>query len=143
MSRILEGKLKGIQHIGIPVTDINVSVQFYQKLGFNCVMQASFPLNGTKGEAKMMKRDDIIIELYQMPEPELNEIKSRKDGHIDHIAFDVEDIDLVYKQLSQGGFEIIEDSPVFLRFWIDGCRYFNVLGPDKERLEFNEVIHVK
>ncbi len=46
----------------------------------------------------MMKKADMIIEIYQMPPQELTEIRNRKAGNIDHIAFDVNDIDniLIY-----------------------------------------------
>jgi len=71
---------------------------------------------------------------------ELAEIAARKDGHIDHIAFDVPDIDAAFKTLQTAGFTIIEDAPVFLHFWKKGCRYFNILGPNNERLEFNQVL---
>jgi len=33
-----------------------------------------------------MKNKEALIELYQLPEKELTEIKSRQNGHIDHIA---------------------------------------------------------
>jgi len=134
MNKILEDKFRGIQHIGIPVTDIKKSEAFYSKLGFDCVMRATFPYEDAEGEVIMMQRGSAIMELYQFPEPERSEILNRKDGHIDHITFDVEDIDAVYEELKQAGFNIIEDSPVFLNFWENGCRYFNVLGPDNERL---------
>ena len=35
----------------------------------------------------------MIIEIYQMPESELTEIRKRKNRHINYIAFDVTDID--------------------------------------------------
>lgn len=82
----------------------------------------------------------MILEIYQMPEKELAEIKNRKNGHIDHIAFDVENIDTAFRELKNAAFNIIENEPVFLLFWENGCRYFNILGPDGERLEFNQVI---
>lgn len=59
-----------------------------------------------------MKLNEMIIELYQMPEKELLEIRNRSNGHIDHIAFDVDDIE----------------------------EYFNLAGPDGERLEFNQIL---
>jgi hypothetical protein len=40
----------------------------------------------------MMQHGKIILELYQLPDAELENIKNRKDGHIDHITFDVDDI---------------------------------------------------
>jgi len=42
--------------------------------------------------------------------------------------------------LKDASFHIFEEKPVFLSFWAKGCRYFNILGPDGERLEFNQII---
>jgi len=129
-----------IQHIGIPVTDLIRSEIFYQRLGFENVMASGFDYNGGKGKMAMMKRGDMIIEIYQMPDSELEEIRNRKNGHIDHIAFDVPDIDKAFVELKNASFSIIEEAPVFLPFWKNGCRFFNITGPDGERLEFNQVL---
>lgn len=129
-----------IQHIGVPVSDIQVSEAFYEKLGFKNVMSTTFNYNGGKGLVAMMKQNDMIIELYQMPENELIEIKKRKDGHIDHIAFDVDDIVKTFEALKDAGFNIPEEQPVYLSFWRNGCKYFNITGPDGERLEFNQIL---
>lgn len=133
-------KIKHIQHIGIPVTDIARSVVFYQQLGFANVMNNHFLYNGGSGLVIMMQCGKVIIELYQLPAKDLAEIRSRKNGHIDHIAFDVEDIDEVFNKLKSASFKIIEDAPVFLPFWEKGCKYFNITGPDGERLEFNQIL---
>lgn len=82
----------------------------------------------------------MIVELYQMPSAALEEVRSRKNGHIDHIAFDVDDIDEAYQSITNMGLPIIEAQPVFLSFWKKGCKYFNITGPDGERLEFNQVL---
>lgn len=133
-------KINHLQHVGIPVTDIKRSSAFYERLGFRNVMATEFVYEGDKGNVAMMKLNDIIIELYQMPENELREIRNRKSGHIDHIAFDVDDIDTVFSTLKEAAFDVVEPQPVFLAFWEKGCRYFNILGPDGERLEFNEIL---
>lgn len=133
-------KLIHIQHIGIPVTDIKVSEDFYERLGFTNVMASSFSYNGGKGNVVMMQQHHIILELYQMPETELKEIRQRKNGHIDHIAFDVDDINEAFVTLKENGFTVLEAAPVFLSFWKKGCKYFNITGPDGERLEFNEIL---
>ena len=133
-------KINSIQHIGIPVTNLKRSEAFYDMLGFKNVMSSGFEYGGSKGSVAMVQRGDIILELYQMPEKELAEIRSRKDGHIDHIAFDVDNIDAVFSELKKASFHILEAEPVFLPFWQKGCRYFNILGPDGERLEFNQII---
>jgi catechol 2,3-dioxygenase-like lactoylglutathione lyase family enzyme len=133
-------KLNHIQHIGIPVTDIKISEAFYERLGFKNVMGSSFDYNGGKGTVAMMQLNEMILELYQMPENELKEIRSRKNGHIDHVAFDVDDIDKTFEQIKAAAFSVIEEQPVFLSFWKNGCKYFNITGPDGERLEFNQIL---
>src|SRR5580765_6877619 len=104
-------QINSFQHLGIPVTDLKRSEVFYEQLGFKNVMSASFEFNGATGNVAMMKRDAMIIEIYQMPEKELESISNRKDGHVDHMAFDVDDIDTAFRTLKEGGFHIIEDKP--------------------------------
>ncbi|MCW3116788.1 MAG: hypothetical protein JWM28_870 [Chitinophagaceae bacterium] len=133
-------KINHIQHIGVPVTDIKISEIFYNKLGFENVMATTFEFKGRQGSVAMMQRDDMIIEIYQMPAEELADIRSRRDGHIDHIAFDVDDIDMAFQELKSAAFHILEEKPVFLAFWKYGCRYFNIAGPDGERIEFNQIL---
>ena len=136
----MELKINGLQHIGIPVTNLKKSENFYEGLGFKNVMNSHFEINNEKGYVSMMKKDSLIIEIYQMPPAELEEVKGRKNGKIDHIAFDVDDIDIIYKTLVEQGYTVIEEAPVFLNFWTKGCKYFNILGPDGERLEFNQIL---
>lgn len=133
-------KLNHIQHIGLPVTNMERSEVFYEKLGFTNVMKSTFKHNGEEGKVSMMQYGDIIIEIYQMPERELIEVRTRKDGRIDHIAFDVDNIDEAFQTLKKAAFEVIENEPVFLPFWKNGCKYFNITGPDGERLEFNQIL---
>ncbi len=103
-------------------------------------MRANFIHENEEGICVMMKQGNIIIELYQMPQKELAAIAARKDGHVDHVAFDVDDIDKTFTILKNAGYKIIEEAPVFLQFWKNGCKYFNIPGPDGERLEFNQVL---
>lgn len=133
-------KINHLQHTGIPVTNLQASEIFYKTLGFENVMASGFEHNGGKGSMAMMQQGQMIIELYQMPPKELEEIRNRSNGHIDHIAFDVSDIDEAFTQLKEAGFNVIEAAPVFLPFWKNGCRYFNITGPDGERLEFNQIL---
>ena len=77
-----------IQHIGIPVHNMEISIPFYERLGFENVMESPFEFDGGFGTCVMMKNHEVIVELYQMPEKQLAEIKQRKVGHIDHFAID-------------------------------------------------------
>lgn len=141
METQLATMIKKLQHVGIPVSNIAVSEAFYSRLGFKNVMQSTFVIEGETGTCVMMKNNDVIIELYQMPDPFLHEITTRNHGHIDHIAFDVEDIDKTFSLLKEASFHVLEDQPVLLSsFWNHGCKYFNILGPDGEKLEFNQIM---
>ncbi|WP_454801050.1 VOC family protein [Mucilaginibacter phyllosphaerae] len=132
--------ITAIQHIGIPVTNLTASKAFYERLGFANVMQATFDEKGQPGTCVMMQRGEMVMELYQLPEAGLEQIRSRGNGHIDHVAFNVPDIDEAFATVKQAGFHIIEPEPVFLQFWAKGCKYFNITGPDGERLEFNQIL---
>jgi len=136
----MELEINHLQHVGIPVTDIQRSEAFYASLGFHKATQSPFDHKEGKGKMVMMKLKDIIIELYEFPGEDLAEIGSRKDGHIDHLTFDVSDIDKAFSELKKASFNIVEEKPVFLPFWENGCKYFNILGPDNERLEFNQLL---
>jgi len=133
-------QLTDIQHVGIPVTSIETSEKFYSNLGFENVMRANFKHDDEEGICIMMKQGNIAIELYQMPQKELPAIAARKDGHVDHVAFDVVDIDKTFAVIKDAGYNILEPAPVFLQFWENGCKYFNIAGPDGERLEFNQIL---
>lgn len=134
-------KINRLQHVGIPVTDIQRSEVFYTQLGFKNVMSSTFEINGEPGgKVTMLQSGETIIELYQMPPTELEKIRQRSDGHIDHLAFDVDDVDATFQLLKAEGYKVLEDAPVFLAFWSKGCKYFNIMGPDGERLEFNQIL---
>ncbi|MEO7802539.1 MAG: VOC family protein [Ginsengibacter sp.] len=93
MQPALPFKINHLQHVGIPGRDIITSKSFYERLGFVNIMQAVFTINEEGGTCIMMQNNAIIIELYQLPASHLDEIKQRPNGHIDHIAFEVDDID--------------------------------------------------
>jgi lactoylglutathione lyase len=88
----------------------------------------------------MMALGSFILEMYQLVGDELAEIALRADGHIDHFALDVQNIETTFAAARLAGLDIIEDEPVFLPFWEKGIRYFKVCGPDGEKVEFCERI---
>lgn len=134
-------KINHLQHVGIPVTDLGVSTAFYEKLGFENIMSSSFEFNSEGGGlVSMLHLNGIVLELYQMPATELKNIRQRHDGRIDHIAFDVDDVEATFTLLKNAGYNILEEAPVLLAFWDKGCKYFNITGPDGERLEFNQIL---
>ena len=135
---MLEGNVRGLQHIGLPVTDIARSTDFYTRLGFRVAMETELEDPQGAIQVKMLELNGLVLELYQLAGPDLDGIRARGDGHIDHVALDVLDVERAFEELRAAGVTPLEDAPVFLPFWDKGVRYFNVHGPDGERVEFNE-----
>jgi fructan beta-fructosidase len=137
----LQGQLTGLQHIGLPVSDLERSVGFYRRLGFRKVMGRRFDDGSGLIQVTMMEREGVVMELYQLPPDQLAaDIRARKDGHLDHLAFNVKDIDKAFQEAKDAGFTPLQKEPVKLDFWEKGCRYFSIRGPDGEKLEFNQIL---
>lgn len=126
--------INGWAHLGIVVSQIEKSKIFYRRFGFKEVMNAVIKTKSCSIKLSVLEKNGFKIELIQPG------VKSRKDGHIDHVALKVTDVEKAYKELKAAGLNVIQDSPVFLPFGENGVRYFNVLGPDGERLEFIQTL---
>jgi lactoylglutathione lyase len=136
---LLKGILQGLQHVGIPVTDLERSKAFYAQLGFVEIMRTDLPGAAEAIQVAMMQHGKLIFALYQLDREERQEISKRTDGHIDHLALDVTDIEQAYREICAAGLEVLEDAaPVYLPFWDQGVRYFTIRGPDGEKIEFNQ-----
>ncbi|MGB2866940.1 MAG: VOC family protein [Bacteroidota bacterium] len=138
---LLKDNLLGIQHVGFPVTNLEKSKQFYGALGFSEAMRVDIPDQQGTVKVAMLVKNDLTLELYQLgPEP-TKEVAARADGHVDHVALNVIDIDEAFKELKGAGLKIVEaDAPVFLPFWKRGVKFFTVRGPDGEKIEFNQIL---
>jgi catechol 2,3-dioxygenase-like lactoylglutathione lyase family enzyme len=138
---LLQGNLQGLQHLGLPVTDLERSKAFYMRLGFTEAMRMDIQPESDVIRVAMMEHENFTIELYELGLEERREIASRSDGHIDHVALNVLDIDQAYADIKSAGIEILEDdAPVYLPFWKNGVKYFTVRGPDGEKVEFNQIL---
>jgi lactoylglutathione lyase len=138
---LLKDNLQGLQHLGLPVTSLERSKAFYAQLGFTEVMRMDIQPKSDTIRVAMMEQGKFTIELYELGLEERGEIATRSDGHIDHVALNVLDIEQAYAEIKAAGIEILEDNaPVYLPFWKNGVRYFTVRGPDGEKVEFNQIL---
>lgn len=125
-------QLNGIQHIGIPTNNIEATVQFYEKLGFETALRT---LNEEAGEkVAFLKLGSLVIETYE------NKAAKMKAGAIDHVAIDVKDIERVYEIIDREGMNTTNDIIHFLPFWENGVRFFTIEGPNKEKIEFSQYL---
>jgi catechol 2,3-dioxygenase-like lactoylglutathione lyase family enzyme len=118
----------GLQHIGIPTNDLNQTSDFYQSLGFEL---AHRPANGDE-QVAFLQLGNLMIETYQ------NFKAARINGAVDHIAINVTDVEEARRIADSMGLEVIEEGQ--LPFWENGVKYFTILGPNREKLEFNQYL---
>ncbi|KAK8897811.1 hypothetical protein M9Y10_000039 [Tritrichomonas musculus] len=122
--------VRGVQHLGIPTNDIETTKKFFISLGFEEVYHAN-----NNGElVSFLRLGNCTIETYQ------NNQAHMAPGAIDHIALDVDDIEATYEQVKKLGYKELENGIQQLPFWEKGCRYFTIMGPNKEKVEFSQIL---
>ena len=128
----LKEQLNGVQHIGIPTNDIEKTIEFYQKLGFEIAFQT---VNEEANEkVAFLKLHTLVIETYE------NKVAAMQAGAVDHIAIDVKDIEKVYSMIDRAGLNSTQDTIHFLPFWEKGVKFFTIEGPNKEKVEFSQYL---
>lgn len=122
----------GVQHIGMPTNDLNKTMEFYKKIGFEVALRA---FNETANEdVAFLKLGDLVLEIFESHKAPL------MTGAIDHIAINVKSIDEAYKYICENGLNTTNDEIHFLPFWENGVKYFIIEGPSKERIEFSQYL---
>ncbi len=121
----------GIQHIGLPTGDFEKTIRFYKSLGFSVALRTEDPANGKKVAFLQLK--NLTIETYESDAP------AGRPGAIDHVALDVSDIDETFRIIQAGGYELLDQAVQFLPFWERGVRFFTILGPNGEKIEFSQM----
>lgn len=118
----------GVQHIGIPTNNLDETIRFYEQLGFNVALKTQ---NGEETVA-FLQLYNLVIETYE------NRSAVMQAGAIDHIAIDVKEIDALFENVKAKGFHLLDNRVNALPFWENGVRFFTILGPNKEKVEFCE-----
>lgn len=119
----------GIQHIGIPTSDIEKTIRFYEKLGFSTEHTNVVPSNGAK--VAFLRMGNLVVETYA-------EGGNGLDGAINHFALDCTDIESAYTWAKEQGYTILSNGIEKLPFWENGVAFFIIQGPNQERIEFCE-----
>ncbi len=129
------GGAMGLAHIGVMVSDIQKSLEFYKGiLEFDNYYNAEVSDGGTVTKLAFLRSGACVIELVQLPAAQ-----ARKDGVIDHIALSVKGIDAIVLRLAAAGVEFETKEPAHLPMLFDnGAKSVFFRGPDGERLELFE-----
>ena len=117
----------GIQHLGIPTGDLGKTIEFYQGLGFEVIWQ-------NPGEVAFLQNGTLVIETYAVDAPAM------KSGAIDHVALNVQDIEAAWKDAQDCGYETEDTAINFLPFFEKGVKFFTIIGPNREKVEFNQYL---
>ena len=117
-----ETNLGGWSHLGIPVTDIHRSVDFYHQFGFKTIMEAGVPVgDGREVKITIVEKGGLSLEFSQLLDEALPEIRSRSDGHVDHIAMYVKDIEAAFAELKAAGIPLLKNAPVLMSWGKTVC----------------------
>ena len=80
-------------------------------------------------------KGDLLLEFYE------NHMATGTYGAINHIAVNVTDAAAALEEIKAAGcYTLINTELQFRPYWENGCQFFNVEGPNKEILEFNQLL---
>lgn len=104
--------MKKVEHIGIAVKDLSVSVPLFEKL-LNTACYKTELVESEFVNTAFFKKGETKIELLESIDPEgvIAKFIDRKGEGIHHIAFDVEDIEAEMQRLQTEGFVLLNEMP--------------------------------
>ncbi len=121
--------ITGMQHIGIPTSDLKATIAFYEGLGFQVTHRNKA---GSGDDLVFLTLKNIVIETYETGGNGLT-------GAINHFAMDCNDIEAAYAWARDEGYTIVSDGIMNAPFFDHGISCFFIEGPNKERIEFNQI----
>ena len=124
--------ITGLQHIGIPTNNLEATIAFYETFGFQVAFQT---VNEAADErVAFLRLGDVTVETYE------NKQAALLNAALDHVALNVTDIEEVFRMEKEKGFCMLDEEIQFLPFWENGVRFFTLLGPNKEKIEFSQYL---
>jgi catechol 2,3-dioxygenase-like lactoylglutathione lyase family enzyme len=127
---MIKDRIRGMQHIGLPTNDMKKTIEFYEALGFQIATRHD---NGGV-DVVFLTLGNVCVETYENGQAALCH------GAIDHICLDVDDVEKAWDEVVAAGFTPIESEIQALPFWSNGVRFFNILGPNHEKIEFGQIL---
>lgn len=117
----------GHQHVGLPTDDMAATLKFYETLGFEIILDTK----NNDDRVVFLQLQNIVIETYDAHGA------AGKRGAIDHLALNVTDVEKALEEIRKTEYPVIE-GPNNLPFFENGVRYFSIMGPNAEVVEFNQ-----
>jgi methylmalonyl-CoA/ethylmalonyl-CoA epimerase len=104
--------MKKIEHIGIAVSKLSVSIPLFEKL-LNTPCYKTEVVESEQVNTAFFEKDDTKIELVEAyaPGSAINKFIEKKGEGLHHIAFEVDDLAAEIKRLLSEGFTLINEKP--------------------------------
>ena len=124
--------LKGIDNVGVAVTDLARAVAFYEKLGFTKGYDYEADVKGCT-----MNAGTAVLFLFQTKQASPQPVKrdpslAPNPPGLDHISFAVEDVNQIYAELKAKGVSFLGEPAD--QDW--GARLVGLKDPDGNNLYF-------
>ena len=105
--------MQKIEHIGIAVKNLSVSVPLFEKL-LNTACYKTESLESEKVNTAFFKTNETKIELLESSDPQgvIARFIEKKGEGLHHIAFEVENIEAEMQRLKNEGFVILNEKPM-------------------------------
>jgi len=120
-------------HIGLATNDIEATVKWYiDVLGYELIGSFDSP----KGEPiRFLRSGEIVYEIFQPIGG------ADAPGKLDHFSFSSEDIEADYRYCLEQGYTFEEEGIQELpTVWEKGARYFKIMSPSGEPVEFCQIL---
>ncbi len=129
----MEGKITGLGHIGLFISDMERTKKYYHDIfGFEPIFEY---VTACGDKVAFLKMNEVVLEVVQAVNHDLN----GADGRFNHLAMRVENIDAVRDDLLKKGVVFEEDAITTCpECFPNGARWILFRGPDNERLEITE-----
>ena len=103
--------LKKIRHIGVLIKDLDRAIDKFRGLGLPCAEVTELKELGIK--VAFLPIGDSLIELicYIDPEKGRDSVVRKQKGAINHICFEVDDIEASIKNFERNGARLVEGYP--------------------------------
>ena len=132
--------LSGWSHLALKVENLERTEAFYGKMGFQVRSKGYLPTPEGDIRIHYLEKCGFVMEVLEMTGSGLEELKQRKEGRLDHIALRVRDIREAFDGARKNGYPLLNHTIQELPLLEKGIRFFFVIGPDGEKVEFVEKI---
>lgn len=104
--------MQKVEHIGIAVKELAISVPLFEKL-LNSKCYKTEKVESERVNTAFFQKGETKIELLESTDPAgvISKFIERKGEGLHHIAFEVADIETEMKRLQEEGFVLLNDKP--------------------------------